>query len=64
MQNETKRTLSVLEANKITSIGQATIRKAIDDGGLAAIRLGQRRILILPESLELWLKSLEMGGAK
>jgi excisionase family DNA binding protein len=62
MQNEAKRTLSVLEANKATCIGQTTIRTAIKNGELPAIKLGERRIRILPESLDLWLRNLEASS--
>ena len=62
MNDDASRTVSVFEANKITCIGQATIRKAIDDGKLSAIRIGERRIRIRPESLERWVKSLEQDS--
>ncbi len=52
-------TLGVVEASKKIGVGQRTIREAIDRGELKAIRLGQRRIRIRPESLDIWLKSLE-----
>jgi excisionase family DNA binding protein len=55
-------TLSVKDAMHQTQIGERTIRDAIDAGKLAAIRLGERRIRIRPESLEQWRKSLETGG--
>lgn len=55
-------TLSVKDAMHQTQIGERTIRNAIDTGDLAAIKLGERRIRIRPESLEAWLKSLETGG--
>jgi excisionase family DNA binding protein len=61
---QTISTLSVKDAMRQTQIGERTIRDAIDAGKLAAIRLGERRIRIRPESLEQWLKSLETGGAK
>jgi excisionase family DNA binding protein len=52
-------TLSVKDATRETKIGERTIRAAIDAGELKAIRLGEKRIRIRPESLEAWLKSLE-----
>jgi excisionase family DNA binding protein len=55
-------TLGVVEASKKIGVGQRTIRTAIDRGELRAIKLGERRIRIRPESLEVWLKSLETGG--
>jgi excisionase family DNA binding protein len=61
---QVKSTFSLLEANKISGIGQHTLRAAVHDGSLAAIRVGHRRIRIRPEALELWLKNLEQGGAK
>jgi excisionase family DNA binding protein len=57
-------TLSVKDAMHQTQIGERTIRNAIDAGDLAAIKLGERRIRIRPESLEQWLKFLETGGSK
>jgi excisionase family DNA binding protein len=53
-------TLGVIEASKKIGVGQRTIRTAIDRGELRAIKLGERRIR--PESLEVWLRSLETGG--
>jgi excisionase family DNA binding protein len=57
-------TLSIKDAMRQTQIGERTIRNAIHANELAAIRLGERRIRIRPESLESWLKSLETGGQK
>ena len=59
--NRTKLTLSLLEANHQSGLGQHTLRAAVRDGTLAAIKLGQRRIRIRirPESLNDYLKSLE-----
>lgn len=57
-------TYSVKDAMRESQIGERTIRNAIERGELPAIKLGQRRIRIRPESLEVWLKSLETGGAK
>jgi excisionase family DNA binding protein len=61
---QTISTLSVRDAMNQTQIGERTIRNAIDAGDLAAIKLGERRIRIRPESLEAWLKSLETRGQK
>jgi excisionase family DNA binding protein len=55
-------TLSPADANKNTGIGLRTIYDAIHAGELPAVRLGERRIRIRPESLEAWLKSLETCG--
>jgi excisionase family DNA binding protein len=57
-------TLSIKDAMRQTQIGERTIRNAVDLGDLKAIRLGQRRIRIRPESLESWLRSLETSGQK
>jgi excisionase family DNA binding protein len=62
MQNW-KRTLSLLEANRESGVGQHTIRAAIANGKLRAIKIGSRRIRIRPEALEQWLKNLEQGNA-
>ena len=61
---EVKSTLSLLEANKKSGIGQHTIRAAIASGELAAIKLGQRKIRIRPIALENWLQLLERSGQK
>jgi excisionase family DNA binding protein len=52
-------TLSVKEAGTHTGIGQHTIRNAVADGSLTAIKLGKRRIRIRPSALEAWLTTLE-----
>ena len=64
MQVNTALTLSLLEVNRQTGIGQHTIRAAVHDGSLAAIKIGKRKIRIRPESLELWLINLEQAGQK
>jgi excisionase family DNA binding protein len=55
-------TYSPADANKRSGIGLRTIYNAIHSGALPAIRLGEKRIRIRPESFETWLKSLETGG--
>ena len=55
-------TLGVVEASKKIGVGQRTIRDAIDNGALKAIRLGVRRIRIRPDALDAWLRSLETAG--
>ena len=55
-------TISVKDATRETQIGERTIRAAINAGELKAIRLGEKRIRIRPESLADWLKSLEQGS--
>ena len=64
MELESVKTLSVKGANLATGIGEHTIRAAIANDELAAIKLGQRRIRIRPQALERWLHSLEQAGAK
>ena len=62
LKADEKATLSLIEVNEISGIGQHTLRKAVHDGSLPAIKIGKRKIRILPASLELWLKMLEQGG--
>ena len=57
-------TFTPKDANKKTGIGIRTIYNAIHSGELKAIRLGEKRIRIRPESLEAWLKSIETGVLK
>ena len=54
--NEVKRTLNLFEVNKVSGIEQYTIYSAIYDSSLAAIKIGQRKIRICPQSLEDWLE--------
>ncbi len=64
LNSEPPRVLTLLEANARSRVGQHTLRKAVRDGDLAAIRLGKRRILIRVESLDAYLVTLEGKATK
>ena len=54
----TRRGLRVEDAIKLSGIGEFTIRKAIKDGTLRAIRLGKKRIIIPLWALDDWMREL------
>lgn len=56
-------TYTVKRAVRFSGIGEHTLREAIADGSLPAIRIG-RRLLLRRETLEAWLEELEQRGER
>ena len=59
-----KSTVSIVEASKVSGLGQHFIRTAVKKGSLPAIIVGACNARIRPEAFENWLKDIEKGGEK